>query len=264
MAGGADYSKRHAEGAGLTPASFGASSWTDHEALRAWQKAHGLTADGIVGPQTVAAYRAEKTPASPKHPPFGLTGVLTSQHRRKRTTTPHAIVLHDTVSHTAKSAQNTLDDSGYGTHFLIEHDGRVLQTADPATDEVSHCGGFNDDSIGIDVVAILDPSLANAGELVRTIKRPWSASKRKGKVIDYTPEQKTALVKLVRALCDAFGIPHYVLDAQVGYGAKVPGLSPAFRGVLAHAQWSSKRWDGLLAVEALIADGYEHDGGALK
>ena len=193
---------------------------------------------------------------------LGVVGILTSKHRRKRPGAPHAIVLHDTVSHTADGAQRTLDAEGYGTHFLIEPSGRILQTADPATEAVSHCGGFNDASIGVDVVAILDPSLANAGELTRTIKRSWSASKRSGKVIDYTTAQRAAVAHLVRALCDHFGIPHYVLDAQVGYGEKVPGLSPAFRGVLAHSQWSTKRWDGLLAVESLIAAGFEHDGGA--
>lgn len=196
--------------------------------------------------------------------PFGVVGVLTSRHRRLRSAQPHAIVLHDTVSHTALGAQRTLNVKGYGTHFLIEPSGRILQAANPVTEAVSHCGGFNDLSIGIDVVCILSPKLATAEERTRLIKRPWSAAAGKwaGQVIDHTAAQRTAVARLARALCDSLGIPHYVLDAQVGYGAKVPGLSPAFRGVLAHAQWSTARWDGLLAVESLIADGFEHDGGA--
>lgn len=196
--------------------------------------------------------------------PFGVVGVLTSKHRRKRSMQPHAIVLHDTVSHTALGAQRTLNAKGYGTHFLIEPSGRILQTADPITEAVSHCGGFNDLSIGIDVVCILSPKLATAEERTRLVQRAWSAAAGTwaGQVIDYTAAQRAAVARLVRALCDQLGIPHYVLDAQVGYGAKVAGLSPAFRGVLPHSAWSTQRWDGLLAVEALIAAGFEHDGGA--
>ena len=266
---------------GVKPGDLGASSWADKVAIAAWQAKCGLKPDGVFGPRSLDVWRklhkvitpkgaaliesvlrAESTSQIPTTRTFGRLGFQT-KYWKPRTGKPTAIVIHDTVSHTAEAAQRTLDKEGYATHFFVDLDGTVLQCMDPGAEYGSHCAGLNEPSIGIDVVAILDPSYANNAEKTRTVERAWSASKRKGKVIDYTPAQKLVLPALCRSLCDSFGIPHYVLDAAAGYGEKVPGLSPAFRGVLAHAQWSSKRWDGLFGIEALLAaGGWEHDPGA--
>lgn len=241
---------------GILPADINASSWSDLEPIKAFQVAHGLPPDGKFGPRAVAAFRAGH-PATAL-PSFGRTGAFTARHTKPRPSPPTAIVIHDTVSHTAIGAQRTLDDHGYATHFLIELDGTVYQCMDPATTYGAHCGGFNAESIGIDVVAILDPTYANTAERLRLAARPWSASKVKGQVIDYTQAQKVALVHLVDQLCAAFGIPRVVPHELTGYGRKVAGLTDKYRGVLAHGQWSRSRWDGLPAVEAIVAAGYQN------
>ena len=190
------------------------------------------------------------------------TTTLTTPNVHKRLVTPHAIVLHDTVSHSAAGTVKfwQTQGKGYGTHFLVDADGTVYQLADPAKHYVVHCGGFNSASIGIDAVAILDPSLANAGELTRIVDRPWSASKRKGKVIDYTGEQYAALVGLVESLCAQFGIPRRIPAFVTGFGAKHEWLRDTYQGVLPHGAWSAKRWDGLLAQEALLGAGLDPVG----
>jgi hypothetical protein len=228
-------------------------------AVVAFQRSSGLAPDGKCGPLTLAAILATPTARI-----FGTIGVYTAQHKRRRAAPPTSIVLHDTVGHTARGAQDTLDQKGYATHFFVDLDGAVYQCMDPATEYGAHCQGNNERSIGVDVVAILDPKHATDAQRRRVVDRDWSAAggRWRGKVVDYTPEQRGIVVLLVTALCDTFGIPHFVIDSMTGYGQKVPGLTPAFRGVLAHAQWSTQRWDGLLAVEALVASGrYEHDGG---
>lgn len=246
-------------GHGIQPAQIGASSWADVEVIRKWQGAHGLVPDGIFGPKSAALWLDR----------YGWRGTpgmrATHRHSRVNPPSPWSIVIHDTVSHTAASAFRTLEGQGYATHFFVEQDGTILESLDPATEWGAHAGAFNQESIGLDMVHILDPVLANPVERSRLVRRAWSAKggRHRGWVVDYTMEQKTALVDLVEMLCERFTIPRVIPTELTTYGEKVMGITDrTYHGVIAHAQWSTKRWDGLLGAELLLAAGFEPWKGA--
>ena len=120
------------------------------EAVTAWQKEHGLTADGVVGPATLAKMFPEVAKDS-----LGLK-------RSKRVITD--IVVHCTAS--KENVKMTVDqirrihmrDRGWsdiGYHYVVLLDGEV----EPGRDVNlvgAHVSGYNSHSIGVVYVGGLD------------------------------------------------------------------------------------------------------------
>lgn len=120
------------------------------EAVTAWQKEHGLTADGIVGPATLAKMFPEVAKSS-----LGLK-------KSKRTITD--IVVHCTASR--ENVKMTVDQirrihmrergwSDIGYHYVVTLDGEVEFGRDVNLIG-AHVSGYNSHSIGVVYVGGLD------------------------------------------------------------------------------------------------------------
>ena len=253
------------------------------EATAHAQAAAGLLVDGCFGYKTLAALRSigSASPGGMLGTSANVPGAAKSKlmtetknfdeleidnetykasNFRKRTKKPICILLHDSVTASAKACFRVLEQKKYSTHYMIDENGDVFECADPEKQTTFHASAFNDNSIGIDMITLLSPSkiekdnAPNRARRKRLIDREWSAHKS-GKVIDYTEAQKKALSLLVRHLCERFDIRNAAPDVLTGYGEKLKVEAKEYRGIIAHGQTSSKRWDGLLAVEVLHQDG---------
>lgn len=249
----ADYNMRHAMRWCIRPADLGAEDWSDLPAIKRWQGERKLTADGLFGPRSRRVYLKERYPWTTDK------GWASSHIRnRPRKRLPLSIVLHDTITHNGRSAYRVLEARRLGTHVIFDLDGTVRRSADPVLHAPAHAGAWNDEAIGFDIAAILDPKFATyAKERERIVPRAWSNSvAMRGHIVDYTEEQIEGLPAAVGELCDTYGIPRIVPAQLTPYGQRLGGISDEyFRGVIAHGQGSSKRWDGLRAVEILLASG---------
>jgi len=268
------YSARAADAARITPKDVGAESWDDVAAIKAWQAAHGLTADGMFGRQSVYAFYRAREGAF--RAALAAAHVKIDDQRLRASTTfpreapaiPSSVIWHDTIDRAASQTLRTLEHvdppkkpTPYATGFIIDEDGTIYQCADVLTRWGIHAGAINQESVGVDVVNVLDPSYLDhsAGDLVRRqriVPRSWSASKVHGQAIDYTPAQKVALVTLARALSAWLRIPATIPSEFTGYGDCIETIKETSPGHFAHGQWSTKRWDGLLAAELLAAAGF--------
>ena len=87
------------------------------------------------------------------------------------------------------------------------------------------------------------------------MKKRWSAAGDK-KCIDYTDAQKASLMALIQYLCNEYDIPLRAPAKLPSYGKRLTDIDARqYAGIIAHGQTSSKRWDGLLAVELLLQEG---------
>ena len=149
------------------------------DAVIAYQLAHGLKADGIVGAKTWNAI-------------LGDDSLLTSTRRITE------LIVH--CSDTPEGRNNTIDDirlwhtlpvkkggrgwSDIGYHYVIHLDGSV-HTGRSVNIKGAHCAGHNEHSLGICYV----------GGRTKDMKQTKDTR---------TPEQKAALIKLLKQLKDKY------------------------------------------------------------
>jgi len=254
------YNAASAAGLKIVPADLGATDWADEKAIAAWQEAHQLRGDGWFGPRSALACRLAMCLAEAGLKVDRDKLRFSGLHSRIDPPIPWSVVWHDTVTRTAEDAHAVLSKRGLSTHFLLSEDGTIYQCADPGSMWALHAAAFNQESIGVDVVALLDPGLLDvkkhpddAAREARLIARKWAGSKS-GKVIDYTEAQKRAIPLLAGILSEVYQIPRHCQHGTMGYGEKQRTLNDrTFHGHVGHGQWSSKRWDGNLVVELLTA-----------
>lgn len=222
----------------------------DIPAIRAAQTALGVTADGYVGPGTIAliqrrlglhVHRWAGLPRAGKTP-GGVT----------------CIVLHHSVTRSHAGMVRVLDARGLSTHYSIEPDGTRHELCDPDR-MAAHAGKWNRASIGIDLINPYSPKLWRAHE-------PWAApvptgtgwgerygALRRRSVIPDTPAALASLRVLLEELCG-----RYKLAMTWPAPGERPQLDPRAAaqqyGVLPHGALSGDRWDGwgaLMGLEAM-------------
>lgn len=137
------------------------------ECLKAWQKAHGLTADGIAGPRTLAAMGISTVTSSTSTPSSSLSQitacyggkVLTLRKSKRRI---DEIIVHCTASregqaqtveqiranHTAPVSKGGRGWSDIGYHLVVYLDGTVHEGRNIDISG-AHCANHNAHSIGI-------------------------------------------------------------------------------------------------------------------
>ena len=106
------------------------------ECVKAWQKAHGLTADGIVGPATLA----KMLPSSFKKSKRQITDIII------HCTDTRAGQNYTVEQCRADHIKRGWSDIGY--HYLIYRDGTIHQGRDVDI-AGAHCEGHNAKSIGV-------------------------------------------------------------------------------------------------------------------
>lgn len=156
------------------------------EAVRAFQRANNLTADGIVGAKTWAAL-----------------GVSESVKNKRQIT---RIIVHCSASPEGKDftiadirrwhLQRGFNDIGY--HWVVYRDGSVHAGRDEGVIG-AHCTGYNSNSIGVCYIG----GVAVDGKTPKDTR---------------TPEQKTALTKLLRELKGKY--PSAVIRSHRDYANK--------------------------------------------
>lgn len=139
------------------------------ECLKAWQREHGLTADGIAGPRTLAAMSISAVTSSGGTPSFALSQVTSSYGGkpvtlRKSRRRIDEIIVHCTASREGQALtveqirQNHIRNRGFsdiGYHYCVYLDGTVHpgRNIDIAG---AHATNHNAHSIGVVYVGGLE------------------------------------------------------------------------------------------------------------
>lgn len=137
------------------------------ECLKAWQKAHGLTADGIAGPRTLAAMGisavvSQQVQQSPLYSVTacyaGKTITLKKSKRRIDYIAVHCTATPEGQDKTVEKLRKEHKAQGWsdvGYHYIIYRDGTVNLGRD-VNIAGAHVSGYNPDSIGVVYVGGLE------------------------------------------------------------------------------------------------------------
>jgi N-acetyl-anhydromuramyl-L-alanine amidase AmpD len=256
----------------------------------AFQKSKGLTADGVVGPNTWKALGILENPISKSFSPIAKWYPLKQGQYVSANNSPIGICLHHTVSagspYIVVDGWN-LDSRGtVGTHFVIggvalngdnTHDGTIVQCVDIKDivyhlnttrmgNTVTHNQSANKLYIGIELCAYGCLTEKNGKyytmdganrevpkEYVEVLETPWRTFKYWHK---YSPKQIEATVNLIKELNDKLnlGITKEVLKKEV---LTICDLSPEAnqfkRKLTSHSSFESGKFDIYPSTDLLNA-----------
>lgn len=161
------------------------------EALKNWQKQHSLKPDGICGPVTWATFQSEER-----------LGIQIATRKI------NDIILHcsatpegrDVSVDTIRQWHKNQGWSDIGYHYVVYRDGTV-HSGRNINVVGSHCTNHNTGSIGVCYIGGCDKT----GKLAKDTR---------------TPEQRTALIQLVRKLLQAYGLSLANVHCHNSYTSK--------------------------------------------
>lgn len=249
------YNEASAKKLGWEPSWFGEKYFDDKlvRAIKKWQKARGLSGDGLCGPMTFRrlwterqAVIAEHKPTDPQysnyivyngdfHPIEWDKFVLWSEDgglcarrgnyydysgRPKRSI--RYFVNHWDVCLSSTSCQGVLDRRGISVHFLIDNDGTIYQTLD-LQHAAWHAGSArtNRPSVGVEISNAYYPKyqdwyVKNGFGERPVVEDVWVHGSKLDPFLGFYPEQIRALKALWKAVHGATGIPYEAPTKQNG------------------------------------------------
>ena len=207
------YNKSSADSLGWSPEWFGAEEHDDDlvKAIRKWQKARNLTADGLCGPATYRRIWTEREDEISNYaPPTAVCGpgdkfivhngsfipidwdhvVLWDEpggfsckegtytsYAGKSDREPHFFVNHWDVCLSTESMARVIEKRGISIHFGIDNDGTIYQLLD-TQHAAWQAGGrrWNHDSIGVEIANAYYPKYQSWYERNGFGSRPVNAA----------------------------------------------------------------------------------------
>lgn len=177
---------------------------------------------------------------------FRMPG-LPSLRNQARRGSPTEVVVHETVTQSARATVDVLQRRGLGVHLIVGYDGIVYQHADLLDDETWHGSEHNAASVGIETVnpvekrylPSLNPPWGN------TIDVPWVNN---NPYVVPTPEQSESVCLLLEWMsspASTLSIPRTWrgMEGQSLHMGRMP-VSQMGPGLYAHRYFSKDHPDG--------------------
>lgn len=249
------YNEASAKKLGWAPSWFGEKYFDDKlvRAIKKWQKAHSIAADGLCGPMTFRRLWTERQAEIDDHKPadchysnyivyngefhpiewdkfvlWSEKGGLESKpgHYYDYSGRPKRkiryFVNHWDVCLSSTSCQNVLDKRGISVHFLIDNDGTIYQTLD-MQHAAWHAGSArtNRPSVGVEIsnayyTKYQDRYVKSGFDPRPIIDDAWVHGSKLDPFLGFYPAQIEAVKALWRAINSATGIPYETPLNQFG------------------------------------------------
>ena len=290
-----DYNKTQSKKFGWKPDWFipGKSVFDQEltDSIIAFQKLHGLSADGMCGPSTYRVINAEResaakldalgwvtdesdvlwwndTPIKIDWPsekvhtykdagfPYPVSKGVTKNSRKRDI---RSFVTHWDVCLNSMSCAKVLARRNISVHFCIDNDGTIIQLHD-LNDSCWHAGSssVNRVSVGVEISNAYYPKYQSWYKKNVGKERPiMSGGLAQNKVLDdftwFYPEQIEALKALYKAIHEGCGVPLETPDEKWAYDKHA--ASGKFEGFMNHFHCSKKKIDcGGLDIEELLKE----------
>lgn len=278
------YNEGSAAKLGWTPDWFGCSDFDEDlvNAIVKFQKEHGLSADGLMGPTTYRRIYNQRMADLDEHRPssskmnkesyiiynsdyypinwpkvrlfFEADGYKLTKGfkaaRQKRD--PKFFVCHWDVCLSSRICHKVLNQRGISVHFAIDNDGTIYQFMD-MNHIAYHAGSrkWNERSVGVEISNAFYPKYQSWYEKKGYGKRPmvWNAQvhgKKVEKHLGFYPIQIQALQALMKTVHIATGMPLKApLDRKGNTSTKVskPVADGRFEGFVSHYHLTNRKID---------------------
>ena len=162
-------------------------------------------------------------------------------------------VIHHDATYTAHHCFTVLCRRGLSTHFMVNHDGGIIQGLDPIY-SAYHAGDFNGTSIGVDMNNIAtveghqtrysDPAFGGVADYAVRELIEGRINRSEKTSFAYTDEQYTSLCALLRLVNEVIGLPLIYPMSDTG-GVVLSRLSDPsnFVGFFGHWHCQAGKWD---------------------
>jgi len=295
------YNEASAKKLGWEPGWFGERYFDDKlvRAIKKWQKAHGLSGDGLCGPMTFRRLWTSRQSEIDEYKPTEChysnyvvyngefypiewdKFVLWSEKGGLQAKPGHYydyagrpkrkiryFVNHWDVCLSSASCQGVLDRRGISVHFLIDNDGTIYQTLD-MQHAAWHAGSSrtNRPSIGVEITNAYYPKYQDwyvkhgHGERPM-IEDAWVHGTKLDPFLGFYPEQIKALKALWKAIHGATEIPYETPTSQFGKTSTKYEQQVAYgkySGFVSHYHVSKSKIDCAGLDIKILLDEVEHD-----
>jgi hypothetical protein len=279
------YNQSSAANLGWDPTWFGEKYFDDKlvRAVKKWQKAQGLTSDGLVGPMTFRRIFTQRESEIDEYKPptpaysnyivynggfvpidwdkvvlWSEQGGLKAQsgtyydYTGRPARNIRYFVNHWDVCLSSNSCQKVLNNRGISVHFLIDNDGTIYQTAD-LQHGCWHAGSerANRSSVGVEISNAYYPKyqewyIRNGHGERPLIEDAWCHGEKLDAFMGFYPVQIRALKQLWKAIHEGLDIPYETPLSQFGNGSTKYEQEVKygdFKGYVSHYHVSKRKID---------------------